>query len=108
LNSPNEPHIKRQGWLRNGNPPGDPTRAPRCGAKARHGGMCRAPSMKNGRCRFHGGKSTGPKTEAGLSRSRRANWRHGRFSKNELENSAKIRELINAARAVLFTEKNNK
>lgn len=32
---------------------------PRCGAKCRSGQSCQNPSMKNGRCRMHGGKSTG-------------------------------------------------
>ncbi|WP_445928372.1 HGGxSTG domain-containing protein [Methylobacterium sp. CB376] len=34
--------------------------------------------MANGRCRMHGGASTGPKTPEGLARARRGNWRHGR------------------------------
>jgi hypothetical protein len=33
--------------------------------------------MANGRCRMHGGLSTGPRTAEGLARSRRARWRHG-------------------------------
>jgi hypothetical protein len=33
--------------------------------------------MKNGRCRMHGGLSTGPRTAEGLARSRRARWKHG-------------------------------
>jgi hypothetical protein len=36
--------------------------------------------MLNGRCRMHGGASTGPRTETGLARSRRANWKHGWYS----------------------------
>lgn len=32
---------------------------PKCGAKCRSGKPCMNPSMKNGRCRMHGGKSTG-------------------------------------------------
>jgi hypothetical protein len=35
--------------------------ADKCGAKTRAGGRCRKPSMPNGRCRYHGGMSTGPK-----------------------------------------------
>lgn len=35
--------------------------AKRCGAKTRAGGKCKAPAMANGRCRIHGGASTGPK-----------------------------------------------
>ena len=33
----------------------------RCGARTRSGGHCGHYSMKNGRCRYHGGKSTGAK-----------------------------------------------
>jgi hypothetical protein len=55
--------------------------APRCGAKGkRRGEPCRAPAMPNGRCRMHGGASTGPRTPEGLARSRKANWKHGRYS----------------------------
>lgn len=32
-----------------------------CGAKNRKGELCQQKPMKNGRCRFHGGKSTGVK-----------------------------------------------
>jgi hypothetical protein len=52
----------------------------RCGAKNRKGNPCTAFSMKNGRCRFHGGLSTGPKTKEGKERSRRGNWKHGERS----------------------------
>ena len=44
--------------------------APRCGARTRNGVACRSPAMPNGRCRLHGGKSTGPKTAEGLERMR--------------------------------------
>jgi hypothetical protein len=38
----------------------------KCGAYARSTGMpCRAGALRNGRCRMHGGLSTGPKTEEG-------------------------------------------
>jgi hypothetical protein len=36
--------------------------------------------MPNGRCRMHGGASTGPRTLEGLARSRRARWKHGLYS----------------------------
>ena len=36
--------------------------------------------MRNGRCRMHGGKSTGPRTPEGLERSRKARWVHGERS----------------------------
>jgi hypothetical protein len=72
-----------RGKLRNGNPPGDPSKSPRCGARTRSGGTCRAPAMWSAaarqytRCRMHGGASTGPRTAAGLERCRRANWKTG-------------------------------
>jgi hypothetical protein len=42
---------------------------PRCGAKTRGGDVCKMrvePGKR--RCRFHGGKSTGPKTPEGRAR----------------------------------------
>src|SRR5947207_14857788 len=61
---------------------GSANAAPRCGARSkRTGNPCRAAAMPNGRCRVHGGKSTGPRTPEGLERSRRANWKHGHFSR---------------------------
>jgi hypothetical protein len=41
-----------------------------CGAKNRKGFPCRNTNLRrNGRCKFHGGRSTGPKTAAGKQRS---------------------------------------
>jgi hypothetical protein len=70
------PGLKR-GRLKNSNPSGDYLTAPRCGAATRAGGSCRQPAMRNGRCRFHGGKSTGPRTAAGLQRSGASRLTHG-------------------------------
>ena len=55
------PNPARRGWLKNGNPPGDFLKARRCGARTRSDTNCRCPAMANGRCRLHGGLSTGPK-----------------------------------------------
>jgi hypothetical protein len=74
------PHEPRRGWLKNGNPPGDLLQARRCGAKNRRGTPCQCPAMANGRCRLHGGLSTGPKTLAGIERIKRAVTKHGRYS----------------------------
>jgi hypothetical protein len=82
-----QPHAQRRGWLKNGNPPGDFSAAPRCGAKTRRATRCQCPAMKNGRCRLHGGLSTGPRTPEGLERSRRAGWVHGARSRE-------VRELL--------------
>jgi hypothetical protein len=54
---------------------------PRCGARCRDGTPCEAPAVwdrrrdrpVNGRCRMHGGLSTGPKTEEGRRRIAESN-----------------------------------
>jgi hypothetical protein len=38
------------------------------------------PAVPNGRCRMHGGKSTGPRSVEGLERMRRAKTKHGSYS----------------------------
>ena len=46
----------------------------KCGAKTRRGTACQRPAnKKNGRCRLHGGASTGPRTEGGIARISAAN-----------------------------------
>ncbi|MBC7945603.1 MAG: hypothetical protein H7X91_10165 [Burkholderiales bacterium] len=46
----------------------------RCGAKTRKGTPCKQKAIYgNGRCKFHGGLSTGPRTAEGKARSAR-NW----------------------------------
>ena len=68
----------------------------RCNAKTRNGAKCKSYPMKNGRCRMHGGKSTGPRTKEGLARSRRANFKHGKYSIESKEFRRKFRELLKA------------
>jgi hypothetical protein len=68
---------QRRGQLKNGNPAGDYLAAPRCGARTRVGGCCRQPAMANGRCRMHGGLSTGARTPEGQARARAARFVHG-------------------------------
>ena len=89
------PHTTRRlGSLKNGNRPGDPNAAPRCGAKTREAASCQAPAMPNGRCRLHGGKSTGPRTADGLERCRTANWKHGRYSREACAERRGLREML--------------
>ena len=54
-------------------------RAVRCGARTRVGTSCCQPAMRNGRCRMHGGLSTGPRTLEGLERMRTAKTVHGAY-----------------------------
>src|SRR5215207_1066092 len=75
--------------------------APRCRAKRRDGGSCTSPAMPNGRCRMHGGLSTGPRTAEGLARSRRSNWKHGYFSAEAKAARYEARILVQALRQLI-------
>jgi hypothetical protein len=52
---------------------------PRCGARTRSGSVCKGQAMANGRCRMHGGASTGPRTAQGLQRIVQARTIHGAY-----------------------------
>ena len=69
-------------WL---GPPHD--EMPRCGAKTRSGHLCGHYAMKNGRCRFHGGKSTGAKKP-------HRPIKHGFYTKEAIADNKYIRKLI--------------
>lgn len=57
------------------------TNAKKCMANTkRNKTPCQAPAMKNGRCRLHGGKSTGARTRKGLKILREVNYRNGRHT----------------------------
>jgi hypothetical protein len=55
--------------------------------------------MQNGRCRMHGGTSTGPRTEAGLVRSRRTNWKQGRYSAKAKLEAKLLRQFLRVCKA---------
>ena len=95
------PHEKRRGMLRNANPSGDFSKAPRCGAKNRRGASCQCPAMPNGRCRLHGGLSTGPKTAEGIERIRQAVTKHGRYSKQARQERDDYRSLLDRCQQTL-------
>ena len=53
----------------------------RCGAKTRQGLPCKRPANKrNGRCRLHGGASSGPRTEQGRAKIAAANTTTGQHT----------------------------
>ena len=57
----------------------------RCLAKTRRGTKCQRAAYKhNGRCRLHGGLSTGARTQEGLQCISAANLKHGRQTKGKL------------------------
>lgn len=82
-------------------PHATPWESARCGAQTRRGTPCQAPAMKNQRCRLHGGKSTGPRTAAGIERIRLALTKHGRYSQAARVERAQFRALIFNARETL-------
>ena len=79
------PHEHKVGLLRRSNPPGR-----RCGQLA----------MANGRCRYHGGLSTGPRTKEGMRRLRVAVTKHGNRTAAAREFRALVRELQKQARRI--------
>ena len=66
---------------------------PRCGARTRASGSCKAPVVRGRpRCRMHGGLSTGPKTSEGKARSAagvKAYWERWRAARAAREAAAK-------------------
>ena len=58
----------------------------RCEAQTRRGTLCQRPGTKrNGRCKLHGGNSTGPRTEVGRARLVSSKITHGKFTKEKRE-----------------------
>lgn len=69
---------------------------PRCGARCKRTNQpCRGAAMRNGRCRMHGGGSTGAHTSEGIERCRVASWKHG---KRDMVARAKARQRGTALR----------
>ena len=50
--------------------------------------------MANGRCRLHGGLSTGPKTTDGKLRSAKANYKYGHYTKEAFAERARTRMML--------------
>lgn len=93
--------LPGQGWLKNRGRPGNWANAPRCGAKTRSGKPCKAPAMRNGRCRMHGGMSTGPRTPEGIAAIKASRTIHGRYSKEAVERRREARAALRALRDLL-------
>lgn len=70
----------KRGWLKNGNPPGDFSKAPRCGAKTRKGTPCKSPCVRGKkRCRMHGGARG-----SGAPQGNKNAFKHGFYSQEEM------------------------
>lgn len=81
-------HIGAAMRFKKGNEIGSATRfgpewaGQRCCARTKAGAPCQRPAVKKtGRCTRHGGRSTGPRTEAGRARIAAAHTTHGRLTK---------------------------
>jgi uncharacterized protein YjcR len=71
--------------------------SPRCGAKIRSGGRCRAPALRgNRRCRMHGG-APGSGAQKGNQNARR----HGRFTGEAIAERKQVQALLGEARKLL-------
>jgi hypothetical protein len=57
--------------------------------------------MKNGRCRMHGGMSTGPRTPEGIERIRAARTKHGRYSAASIARRRAARQALRQIRELL-------
>ena len=60
--------------------------------------------MPNGRCRMHGGKSTGPLTAEGIERIRASRTKHGRYSQAAIAKRREARAVIRTVRALLRSD----
>ena len=91
----NAPHFIRKRLTQNSPktltlPPRRVTLLPRCGAKTRTGTPCHRKSLANGRCRNHGGLSSGPKSTEGRERiadAQRWRWERWRSQRSVTESS---------------------
>ena len=64
-----------------------------CGAVAKHNGKsCRQFAMKNGRCYYHGGASTGAKKPA---------TKHGQYTKEAIELRKQSADLMRDSKALI-------
>ena len=71
----------------------------RCEARTRRGTPCLRPGNNiNGRCKLHGGRSTGPRTEEGVDRLAASKITHGRTAKAE---RAKAKQRAEIGRQVM-------
>jgi hypothetical protein len=71
--------------------------SPRCGARTRCGGACRAPAVHGRkRCRMHGGAAG-----SGAPRANRNARKHGLFSGDAIAERRQIQALLNEARKLL-------
>ena len=78
----------------------------RCTAKSKRSGeQCKKPALKTSRtqkCEFHGGRSTGPKTEAGKARQRAAVLKTGNYTKQAAEDRARSMRVLHGLEDAMY------
>lgn len=95
-NSEHQPHSPRLGWLKYGGTPCDLAKLPRCTAKAKSTGQrCGQPAMRNGKCHWHGGKSTG------APRGNKNALKHGFYTAEQARLKKQVSLILAASREAL-------
>jgi hypothetical protein len=76
----------------------------RCAAKSKRSGeQCKKPALQGKAvCDFHGGRSTGPKTEAGKDRQRAAVLKTGDYTKEAMEDRARSMRMLNSLEDAMY------
>jgi hypothetical protein len=72
----------------------------------RSGEQCKKPALRGKAvCEFHGGRSTGPKTEAGKARQRAAVLKTGNYTKEAMEDKARSMRVLAALEDAMYVLK---
>jgi hypothetical protein len=100
--TPSETEPPKTWFLRNGNQAYNLAQTKRCGACTRAGGACLQPAMANGRCRLHGGFSTGAKTMEGKARQQASVLKHGAYTKANKQRNQAIKALLQECKRSLW------
>ncbi len=78
----------------------------RCTAKSKRSGeQCRKPALKTSRtqkCQFHGGRSAGPKTEAGKARQKASVTKSGNYTKESSEARASSMRMLHGLEDAMY------
>jgi hypothetical protein len=78
----------------------------RCTAKSTRTKLqCGRPALKASKtqkCQFHGGNSTGPKTEQGRSRIAQANLKHGRDTRASIQKSSQVKAKLRQLEDIMY------
>jgi hypothetical protein len=78
----------------------------RCTAMSKRSGeQCKKPALKSSRtqkCEFHGGRSTGPKTEGGKARQRAAVLKTGNYTKEAMEDRARSMRTLHGLEDAMY------